>query len=894
MSKIEGLSENEIRYVCEKIGKNEIKKSFIQNPKWLKELKPGFRPTSLSTAEIVDLVTKHWQKPFLKEFLNDQITTWVEETENDISNQMSAGKNKDTALMIVLPKSIFGGSPELFFKYSSFDVDENVIELIVAGCSALDQCDSDESRIKANSLEHDEFMEIRSEWEKERTELQNSLEEYENEKNNILLELESARKQITEEQERNDSLNKELITLNKRVEKYIPKRISVTSGFPYTSLCIVEYDVKGYMRLKRLADIENDVINDIGKIELPEYRKPFRSEADEDDGTIAIWDWKVSPNINDPSKPYFDSEKSSIYEPIEVILTNVCKTLSDLKSLLVAGIKQETVLRRQLWCIKGSNTQTEGIYCTESDYSISNGEYKLNDDVTEVPVYDVSISSILTIDDTENTKIYRFLDIGFPKRFEFTKDPMDIVRSKFLSRITRQGMKTEGYTISDYQNLKACITKLNTSNLVEEVSLSCNCDNSEAEAMVEGFIDRAGEYLTGKDFDSEVLCRILATNPDLLESVKDRIDKEWSKENSERIAKAESEIERINTEKNAAIKEKERYEEEYNSTRIQIEQAEKILEKQKELAKEVEAEVNSRITKAKANAAEFIAEMAFAQSVPTANNTVSVQEGFSYTCGYSTEEEVEECSTREELLEVLRSELMENGVSSLYAYAFGAILYSAFLHRIPIVLCGANAIEIAESLSVSIFGRKPGHLVLENGYNKKSYESAIKSDDPIIIVENFFNPLCNPYMLRSAGNKYCIGVETYAENIMIEPLGVLDHVIPIFTGTVVDDNVSGYHVYGKCNSDLILRSSLKRTKPNKLIRSLGLNPLACNRYSNMIEDMHCFIKDANYNNEILMLILPVLSIRKSSIDVELILNEYLDNGYITEKELYQIKTSIGI
>ena len=128
MSRIEELSENEIRYICDKIGKNEVKKAFVQNPNWSKELKPGFRPTSLSTAEVVELVVKNWQKPFLLEFLSTHINTWVEETETEISNQIAEGKDENIALMLVLPTSRFGGSPDLFFKHSYFDVDERIRE----------------------------------------------------------------------------------------------------------------------------------------------------------------------------------------------------------------------------------------------------------------------------------------------------------------------------------------------------------------------------------------------------------------------------------------------------------------------------------------------------------------------------------------------------------------------------------------------------------------------------------------------------------------------------------------------------------------------------------------------------------------------------------------------
>lgn len=894
MLKIEELSEDDIRYVCEGIGKNEIKKDFIQNSKWLNELKPGFRSTSLSSNEAVELVIKNCQRPFLNKYLTGHIKKWVDAVEKDISKTKKEGKSEEIALMLAIPKSKFKGNPELFFNLSAYDLPENIKSLIITGCFSMDETDSAKIENTVDSVDYDEFMEIQSEWEKEKAELKRTVRDCESERDNAFLAKENAEKQLSEEQERNDALNSELVNLRKKVEKYIPKRGVNFRRYPYTSLCIVEYDYKGYMRLRRVADIEEDQIAEVGKIDLPEHKRPFRRESDEDDGVIAVWDWNVRPNDNDPTRPFYESDRNNTLIPIEIVWSNDCKDLDELKEKLRSGLSFDTKTQRQLWCVAGSKTQTEGILCIESDYSISNGKYRINEDIIELPIYDVLSSDILNI---ENIQIYRFFDMGYPKRFIYTKEPIDIVRSIFLSRITRQGMKADGFTISDYQKLKEYITKFNTGSTVEEVSEACNIGKHEAEKMVNDFISRAGDCLTGEDFDSDMLAKILSTNPELLSSVKNKIEDEWKKDNAEKIANAEKELDKLNCEIKNIIREKERYETECKAAKQQIDQDNQALEKQKEIARGVEIEVENRIAKAKTNAAEFIAEMAFTQPVlSNPNNTANNEIQQLYTSGYSTDKELESCNTPDDVIDLLRSELIECGVSNTYAYAFGALLFSAFVHRVPLVVCGVNALEIAGALSIALLGRKPGYLVVDEDFNEKAYECAMNSDDPIIMVENFLSPKWSQYILRNEGsiNKYFIGTDTYAENIMIEPLGILDHVIPIFTNPIVDNASSGYHLFGTCDAKLLNRSNLKKTKPNRLIKNMGLNPLAINRYSNLLEDMHSYIDDNGLNNDIMLLILPILQIKRGYADCEAILVDYRDKGYISEDELYHLKVSIGI
>ena len=204
------------------------------------------------------------------------------------------------------------------------------------------------------------------------------------------------------------------------------------------------------------------------------------------------------------------------------------------------------------------------------------------------------------------------------------------------------------------------------------------------------------------------------------------------------------------------------------------------------LAAEVEQAVAARIQKARENAADFIAEMAFAgmpapvvQSMPQMPTRVAPVQGLTAAsadtyrvCPESdNRDELEEHLSWDDVIMATELGLEDAGVAQKYAQGLAAFLCAAYIKKQPLLLVGPNAIDIIEAFSAAASAHEYGVLCCEGSYDRQAIEKIGAANESIVLINNLFasgwiNRL--PEILARKDIFY-VATHPYAADIQVEP-----------------------------------------------------------------------------------------------------------------------------
>ena len=253
-----------------------------------------------------------------------------------------------------------------------------------------------------------------------------------------------------------------------------------------------------------------------------------------------------------------------------------------------------------------------------------------------------------------------------------------------------------------------------------------------------------------------------------------------------------------------------------------------------ELGKEASDHMRKRIDEARKDIASFIADLSVYSSVNENNGASSYalrvwtfQSGMDYLKDNS--EMVEECSTWQEVLQLLEDNLVYAGVGKEYRSLTASVLYSAYHTELPILLIGPNAEELVHALSLAVCGKLASVLDCSGEYKASVLEELSHTNDEIVIVRS---PLQQDWVLEQtkmdrSSRKHFFGVHPYIEDLYIEPKGLYNYVLPLFTEPLVDNrSMVGKMWAGKEKEDFS-HYDQRKTPSVKLphMSSIGLSKL---------------------------------------------------------------------
>lgn len=903
MSYISNLTESEVRTVCEIISGRPIKKLFETKSTEFAKIKRGFRASSLSDKAAIDLAVKYRGKPFISGYLDTIVSGWIDEI-HEIGKSVEAEvKDYDLSIASTLIDSVFSENIELYFKLIGKKATEEYLENIrklMADCIASKSATKTVPKTVGSAKLPEESFAI----EELRAQLTAAAEEIEVLREKLSTttdQLTEATAELSAAMEQNLKMKTALDELNARVQYDDSEEFGAVeySDFDFVSICEVsEPDYTGQRWLNRLADIGRNGSLEVFYFnkDLPPYfgnrSKLFFRDGPNAPGSVGIWNWSVTPNMTDSSRDYVITSFNETAVPVEVITIKGCENIKDVISSLRNGIKIFSFARRIMFSAYLTKGQYIGVLCNKGEFELTDNGLKLSDKVITLPQYSFSGKDTARL---SNDRMYfRKLSVGVPTEIVTVKDRLEIVKSIILSRNSWQTFKQTGGTRGEWRIIRDFLERMNTSELIRDIEEATICSHSEAESLLQQFVDNAGLYIDGESVEDEVISSVIAVNDDLMTRCKELLRATWEEENKAELHEAQERLTDLQTKiadakralekqlrDNQTIVDQQLADADarlkaVNDTHAQLSAeldtlSEQIVAKKK-LASDVENEVSDRIKKAQGDAAEFIATMAFispvsSQLVDAKSEVLDITDAPSanpqktgYVGGEQlSQDDAEEIGDWKTALDVLAEELVEAGVAAKLSRPLAAYMYSAYERRMPILFVGPNSSEIVDAFSVSLYGKTAGSLECTENYDAQLMDTCISSDDRIVRISNAF---CGNWIARIPGiikksDPYFYVVHPFAEDIQIEPKSLFAYMLPVFTEVLLDKAPTGNMLGGIMSEGFKKYASSKVNKTHmKLLSDLRVSPLVANNIQSVLSDMHGMLNDTSADWDALFALFP--------------------------------------
>lgn len=859
MNYLERLSSNDIKTICELIGPRELKQNFRANSNGFSTIKPGFRPNSISDEMAVSLTAQNVAMRFISKFLNEKIQSMMDKITGEQDNLISQGIPSDDARIIALANSSFFDNMDLYFRLEQpVRSSEEIRALKIAARLAKgiyphefngDHISKAEDNLEEASLRKE--LEAQKEYaQKKIQQLQGLLKDVQTDaqdKHDNIIQLQAEKEKLE------DELNAEQSELAKyhKLEKYSisQKTNPINAQYPYRSLCKVFW-TDGYIRLIRLSDIQNDEIlrNYIGGCP---YSKDILY-SDQKAGTflenyIGVWDWKTIPKDNQ-SGWVINSIPNKSYPVTQVVILKECTSIEQVVKKLVTGVSEKMYCNGVLFTY-WNGQKYEGVRCRERDLDIRADRLVLRENVLELPVFEIFPSMLYQAGECQ---ICSVLNFGMPCKVIKVKEPMEILKSLLRNRLTWATSKQKGITKTTHQQITAYLQELPNEEFVKELSAQCNCSEEDAQKLIQEFVQEADTYLSASDIADETLSQIIQRKPELEKRCKELLTQEWTDENEERLREADKLLQQ---KKNEAEKAKKRFEQlstDYATLEQRLKDSNDELEKREQLAAEVEQRVAEKIAKAQKDAAGFIAEQAFLQQ---SKNVIGqkIDEASTFVSGETQGENLEVLKTLDDVIEELAYNLGEAGVQASYTKALAAYLCSTYRHHIPVLLAGPNGLGIVQAFSMTLFGKSAAILSCMGDYSEEVYNTCEESDDEVVAV---LNPFCVGWAQRlpifmEGISKVCFLISPYAEDLQVEPLGMLNYLLPMATEFFIDKRPTGIYTPDKMDIDFS-ELPVKKAQPfnDLFLTKLKYSSLAKRNLWEIFADMEYMLKDNSVNETV--------------------------------------------
>ena len=905
---IDLLTKEEKAILCEIITGREFKGLFISNEREFSKIQPGFRAKTLEEQRALSIAKAHVSNPFIAMFINLRVDNWLKGMQENIDKLEKEGKTRELALTMTLLDSVFENSLPLYFKLAGKTLDVDLLSEIYKCMMSL-KCErirSDEEEKRKKLL--DEKQKVLNQFDAEqqqyeqnkKTELAECIKNLEADKQQEIKQLEDNHKQIIGEvnlkyqqiiksfEEEKAKLESSLAKAQKQIAEYQSintiddysdlsqyddtdeELLPVIGSENFTSLCVVKTNFEGQKILIRCADLNYDgqysIFYQNKNLEpfFANRTKIFGKNIYFDDGAYGIWDWSAKRSEVYPSKDYVRSEFNKYLIPIEVIKIYEASRLDELIDILKRGIECKPHSSKVMFAARMSNRQYVGILCNTKD-----GIAVLPEDCLEVPVYEFSSDDIIRLEN--GVCFYKKAFVGIPSKLYRLKSRLDIAKSIVLDSISWNTYRSKGLIVNDYEVFKDFIAEIPVADITCKIETACRCSKPEAKELLNTLLKVIWQYVDSECLEDKILLSAIYANTELQEKTKELLRTDWETENKQLLAEGQKKLVLLQEKLESTANDLSEAEDAYLRTKLEEEQRDSIISEKKKLADDVEAAVAERIEKARQNAADFIANMAFvsgpainvaASETVTADATLASQSISTYQFSSLLENLVspEVHHSWSDVINTAIFELGEAGVAEKHRSGLAAFLCAAYIEKQPIMLVGPNAIDIAKVFGAVVAGNKYGTLCCAGSYSGNIIKEIGTDGENIVIINNLFT---SEWMNRipeifSQKDIFYIATHPYPEDIQVEPKSLYGFMLPLFTEFFVDEKATGEYDGGYFAEDFEAYTPSKvARKELKALSNLKLSNLIKNRINCIIATMHDIYPELTEDEEFLFGVLPI-------------------------------------
>lgn len=569
----------------------------------------------------------------------------------------------------------------------------------------------------------------------------------------------------------------------------------------FTSLCYVfKKDYDESLWLKRIADIKNGILcKPIKSARQNNYfenrERLHHNNGPSIIGSVGVWEWSAVPNRNNPETDYVKVNYVSGKYPVRVVVTQA-ETLENLADQLKNNlIHSKAYMCDTLFCCKEQSGYLKGLLCRTGDFEFMDKSVKLKEEICVLPHYDINVSDVFDSDD-KNLCFVKKLQIGELTDYYLIANTQQVIKNLILKRLTWPFFKEYiGATKAEWGKSKILLEKILSKSLYEEVSEKLKCTLEEAKQMVSGFAVRANELIDAENIEADVLARIAMNHEALRSCCEDGLSQKWREAHILEVKEAELEVENKKQEFRKIEEELSSVKETKNNLLVEIETTQKRLDvlldeiKRNEiLGDETLVAIRKKISEAQNDMAGFIAELSvMLPQAKISNDSSKSISLWNYECacvGVYSEDEIALNETWEdEFYSIYQNLYFSSSMDKNFIRMLAAFLYATHIHNIPLLIAGPLGRDIAESLSVSLYATEAGKLTLGNEYYNGITDDIKKYDEPLVIVQNMFSRGWNDELPQAFAriNKQVIWTHPYVEDMTIEPKGLYNYMLPVFS-----------------------------------------------------------------------------------------------------------------
>lgn len=633
------------------------------------------------------------------------------------------------------------------------------------------------------------------------------------------------------------------------------------------SLCLAVIRGEGYLRLLRIADVEEGELKPYHQVYSPRYSGtntqyiyPNPNEPIVE-GEIGFWSW-YSP----------DGERQLSYRDMSNRWIDVLRidNVTDTESLRLAffdGIDID-IERRYLIEFAVYDNVSQCVYCDSSCFRSMNNKYVLKDDIYSLRTYGIPKDDVHPIRTTDlpdsSMNYYGYMVLPESIGSFLVRTPIETVRKAIRARINKC---TDGFSKQEKAIIRRFVSESANEIVVNSIVAECKCSTEEAQQYLEEFIKHCEEHFTADDFDESVMLRLVSSDSEIGLKYKKAIHKDWESQNAALIETVDKEYRLAKENRDRIYTEIEELEVLAKEVSENFEAVKKDYSDNVKLADGIAGEIRSRIATATEDLSKFLAQ--YSLFLPTAKRTGNSEKILYYVRGTDINSEPDE-TKQIEILDNLKENLEAIGVKDRSkCAALGAYMLAAYSLRVPLIIAGFGAELIADALSATLFNRTSDKIYAGNVFEHISVDS-----DRIVIVYDGFGIMNK--VVSSFGKQFVCFLAQTSEELFIEPRSLYNYALPIFADYYISYEQDPDGIYGAIfKGDINYVARERKTKiPNGV-----LPPFALNRLNKLVGTATELYSDLTEYDTYSLAVMPImLSVSKRDELIEMIQSSSFSDG----------------
>lgn len=882
MNYIEILTQEEKSILCGIIPGGYFKEHFKKNEQEFSKIWKGFRAKSLGENLACTIAMKNVDTPFITWCVNGWIDSRLQEIRENIDRLEADGSTHDIALATTMINSVFHQHVDLYLKLSGETMDEegrsklreNMEHIRVERAISAEVANRTKAIEEERQRLHAQIEAMQKNADLAQAEYTRKIQEIEREKEALQASLTEAQEKVAELKAAPPPAENEDADFLAQYDDTDSSLLPVVGSEEIVSLCGVISDHNEKKWLIRYADLSYDGHYDLFRRneDAPPYftnrDKIFYKDGPSDNGFYGVWTWSSVPSENDPSKDYILSSYNSRLDAIEVVFLSEASSIEHLIRILRNGIGLRLHSRSVMFAFSSSKGKYTGILCNTKELSTVDGRTTFAESCIEVPVYEFVGSDVLRLDN--GLSFYRNAFAGLPMKLYQVKRPFDIVKDIVSSSVSWTFYKTRGATRTEYKTFKDFLGAIPENDILLRIEAACHCSHPAAKQFLDDFLATALKYMDGNSIEDEIIASAIHASPELQERTKALIRADWEAEHEALLAEAQQKLDSIDTALSAATTRLTETNEALRKAESEKERLAGVIAEKEKLAEDVEKAVSERIRKARENAAEFIADMAFVSGQPAraagTETSVSsevlaepVHTQYRSFSGFGEPKDSEAHHTWEDVIDTAAFELEEAGVVGKYSRGLAAFLCAAYIEKQPILLVGPNAIDIAHAFRAAI-GDKYGMLCCEGSYDMEALTQIGCNGEKVVIVNNLVSSAWINRLPEIFSQKdiFYIATHPYAEDIQVEPKSLYGFMLPLFTEFFVSKKATGQYNGGYFADDFQSYAGADGAHEElKVLSKFALSTFVRRRIENLVTIARDIYPAATADDTFLFAVLPI-------------------------------------